>query len=319
MRPAKLFFLALAAIIFAGCNVFEGLYEEGASDDPIVLIADADIALERGDTQAAVSYLEKAVQQDPNNIRARAKLSSTILKRDRIDVLLLRSVVDDFLPDGSASKSGSQRQACRYTDGPGVSATPIDYRTSSEYQQLLAAVASLQAAQANGLRLIEAVTASTSQNLSPSRYATAAARTQLFNAVSGSIQTEGLPESIARSEAAAFLIAFGLAEFTISILDLDSDLTTNQIQWVRLTRNGADAGLSICAPTQAQLDAMAAAVSCEIPQFQSGGIAFRTRAESLGARVTGGSNDQSLSLEMADEVDQFVADFQAEFSATTCS
>ena len=33
------------ALVLAGCNVFEGVYEAGTSNNPTVLLADADVAM----------------------------------------------------------------------------------------------------------------------------------------------------------------------------------------------------------------------------------------------------------------------------------
>lgn len=318
-KPFSIFVLLLAGL-FTGCNVFEGFYEPGTSDDPAVLVEDADIALQQGEPQKAVAFLQKAVENDPDNVRARAKLTVAHLRAQNVDVLTLQNLIDDFRTTNAAGKTSGALQVCRYTPAPGLTTTPIDYRISSEYTRLLGVVSALQAAQANGIQLLDAITQSFGENLSPTQFGTAAARAQLFNSIANNIRTQnGVAEAVARQETAAFLIAFGLSEFTLSILDLDGDVTANQIQWVRLKRNGQDAGFSICAPTQANIDAMAAAVACEVPQLRSGGIALRTRAENLGSRNIGGSNDQALALEVADEADAFIADFEAEFPAAACS
>ncbi|NNE68763.1 MAG: tetratricopeptide repeat protein [Rhodothermales bacterium] len=320
MLPLRLIPTMLLFFALAGCNVFEGLYEEGSSDDPQVLVEDADFAIQNGEAEKAIQYLEKALEKEPDNARALAKLTTVRLKVANVDVLTLQTLVDDFLAEEIATKSGGQMQACRYSDGPGVTATEFDYRTSAEYTRLLGVQAALQAAQANGIQLLQAIGQALDQNLSTAAYGSAAARAGLFSSIAATIeQQSGVSESVARQEAAAFLIAFGLTEFTLSILELDTDVTSNQIQWVRVQRNGQDAGISVCAPTQANLDAMVSATSCQVPQLRSGGIALRTRAENLAPQSGVGVNDQALVLEIADELDNLLDDFEAEFPAAACT
>ena len=322
LRRTALLLLFLAGPLVAGCNIFEGFSEPGTSDDPEVLIEDADLALQQGQPQKALAYLEKAVERDPNHARARAKLAVVQLQAHDIDVLTLKGLVDGFREEagGQAGKGASDGEVCLYEPSPGLTATPFSYLTSPEYQRISDARRVLWDANANGERFMEAYISASAGNLSPANYGTEAERTRLFEQAMKHIlsSSDGLSTAEARQEAAEFLITYGIAEFSVSLVALQQPIFDYGLQWVRLQKDGRETGISICAPTREKLDAALGAVACEVPQLRSGSIALRTRAENLEGALSRFGDDQSIALETAKEVDELVAKFEAEFPAATC-
>lgn len=96
---------SVGVLLLAGCNVFEGLYEEGASNDPEVLMADADLAMQRGEPHKAVAYLERALEYDPENPTIRTKLSTAILQANDIDVLSMISLAEEISGRGESGSA----------------------------------------------------------------------------------------------------------------------------------------------------------------------------------------------------------------------
>lgn len=142
--------LAFGLVFLAGCNVFEGLYDEGGSDDPDVLIADADAALQRGESDKAVQYLEKAFEARPEDPVIRTKLSTALLQQADIDVITMVNLAQDVTGtqngsktglafSGSALKSGSQL-ACNFTS---AAVEQIDLTQNPSYQEVAQHVATL--------------------------------------------------------------------------------------------------------------------------------------------------------------------------------
>ncbi|ARA94875.1 MAG: tetratricopeptide repeat protein [Bacteroidetes bacterium] len=102
LAPAFLLAFGLLGVgVFAGCNVFEGFYEEGGSDDPEILLQDAAFALRSGEPDKAVRYLERALARDPDDPRLaadiRSALASALLRAHDISVLTLDRIASDLL------------------------------------------------------------------------------------------------------------------------------------------------------------------------------------------------------------------------------
>ena len=103
--------LALCGLFFAGCNVLEGFYEEGASDDPELLVEDAEIAIQNGTPEKAVTYLEKAIEKAPEDSpvqkKAQMNLATALLQSKKVSVLTLERMARDlqarFEPQGTVS------------------------------------------------------------------------------------------------------------------------------------------------------------------------------------------------------------------------
>ncbi|MEZ4700035.1 MAG: hypothetical protein R2834_06875 [Rhodothermales bacterium] len=100
-------------LLQAGCNAFAPFQDEGGSDAIADLLVDARIALDTGDTAAAVSYMERALPRSGDRLDVRTLLSEALVQRDTIrlfDVVSLSRTIgfDDgaekepFIPAGAA-------------------------------------------------------------------------------------------------------------------------------------------------------------------------------------------------------------------------
>ncbi len=115
--------LALLATVATGCNVYEGLYEEGESENAEVLLEDARIALQQDRPQEAVEHLRKALVYVPDDEpllrkQIQIKLASAVLEVREINVLSLKRIADNLngeatSPDALAFGK-SQSQACLF-------------------------------------------------------------------------------------------------------------------------------------------------------------------------------------------------------------
>ena len=113
--------LALLATVATGCNVYEGLYEEGESENAEVLLEDARIALQQDRPQEAVEHLRKALghTQDNNPLlrkQIQIKLASAVLRAQSINVLSLKRIAQNLNGDatGNGAFGKSQGPACLF-------------------------------------------------------------------------------------------------------------------------------------------------------------------------------------------------------------
>ena len=90
----------MCGLLFSACNTFEGFYEEGGSDDPAVLIQDAQFAMQSGSPEQAVAYLEKAIEEAPAEsavkTRAQMHLATALLQSSAVSVLTLEDMARDL-------------------------------------------------------------------------------------------------------------------------------------------------------------------------------------------------------------------------------
>jgi len=76
------------ALLCAGCNIFSWTHDEGSSNDPETLLADAEGALLKRDYDAALQYASKGIQNDPHLAfpRLRYVASQAVLARAGISI-----------------------------------------------------------------------------------------------------------------------------------------------------------------------------------------------------------------------------------------
>jgi len=129
--------------MLAGCNVFDGLGEEGDSNDPYVLLRDARAALSRGEPQEAVRYLERAFDLDPNNPEVRIELVGARFAAAEVDLLTLGRLVDHINGEGdttstalNAAWQGKANGAFCTFDADPSELEMFDYTSAPEYQQI---------------------------------------------------------------------------------------------------------------------------------------------------------------------------------------
>lgn len=142
--------LSLSLLIATGCNAFEFMYSED-SDEPDVLLDDARIALQNGDTEKAIELLEKALEKAPENSEIKIQLSSALFQANDIDLLVMKDLAE-FISETPASKrkimqftAVTNMPACNFRDDVSTTTT-IDFSEDASYQLLLENVDVLQRA-----------------------------------------------------------------------------------------------------------------------------------------------------------------------------
>lgn len=78
---------AAVALLVIGCNLFEPLHTPGSSDNVEDLMSDTNDALDRGEYENALKYMDKAMSIDPQNPRVRYLHSVATVKFHHIDML----------------------------------------------------------------------------------------------------------------------------------------------------------------------------------------------------------------------------------------
>lgn len=66
--------------LMSGCNLFSGMHQDGKESNAVVLVADGQGALSRGDYSNAALYFQKAMENDPRNPEARVGYAEAYLK-----------------------------------------------------------------------------------------------------------------------------------------------------------------------------------------------------------------------------------------------
>jgi hypothetical protein len=148
--------LMLTAALAAGCNVFEGMYEAGASDDPQELFEDGRIALQKNDAEAAVGHLRKALAQEtrptPLRKRIQIKLATALLQTREINVMTLTRITEKLsgrvAPAAGAGKDG-QGEVCNFN--PVNPHEAFDPRQGVDFERLGAEASQAAMEEANAL------------------------------------------------------------------------------------------------------------------------------------------------------------------------
>lgn len=154
-RPRAVLHLVVCAFVcaalLAGCNVFDGLGDEGDSGDPNVLLQDARAALSRGEPQVAVQYLDRAYSIDPSNPEVRIELAGARFAQAEVDLLTLRELVTHINGDeGSvapATLTPKQDHGpfCTF-DADRSGLEEFDYTSAPAYQAIREEIATFEAA-----------------------------------------------------------------------------------------------------------------------------------------------------------------------------
>lgn len=129
----------VAGLLLAGCtdNLFSGFQSEGTSDDPQVLLADADAALAKGDTTRALDYLERAHDIAPENAEVRVTLVGTKFEKNDVDLLTIREI-GEYIANGSLSKraKADPNYMCSFEGDPSGYET-FDFAAAPAFQRLM--------------------------------------------------------------------------------------------------------------------------------------------------------------------------------------
>lgn len=138
--PFRLLDILLVCTLFAaGCNVYEGFYEEGTSDNPEVLYDDGRLALQQQRPTEAIQHLRKALEraQDQPVLRRRieVKLATAVLLEQKIDALSFTRMARTLTGDaGSVIASKTQSQTCNFPADHGR--TAFDPRTGIDFARI---------------------------------------------------------------------------------------------------------------------------------------------------------------------------------------
>lgn len=268
------------ALLTSGCNVYEGFYEEGGIDDPEALLEDARLAMQRNEPQQAVTYLRKALENSDEgeviHTRAQIKLISALLATEKINVLMLRRVAENFDVAGSrntvsASKS-SATLSCKF---PGTQAREeFDPVADIDYTRLEAdpAVAVIEESEA----LINRVVGLQEDEVETSFPCTDA------SAVDDRIaELKGM--GLTDEEIAEALVNFAVVQSTI-LLKKFLKVGGADVRFFYVTPNaGPNDYVSICLPDESTCQAGTTKIKKQIGKIQCSALVLDRRAKLLGS------------------------------------
>ena len=141
--------VALCLLIAGGCNAFEFLGNEDATNDPDLLLIDARFALQDGDNEKAVELLEKALEAAPDNAEIKIELSSALFQLREIDLILMKDLAD-FITSAPEVQTGraraSKAASCNF-DGGSSAASTLIFDDDSSYVSLFNNIETLQRVQ----------------------------------------------------------------------------------------------------------------------------------------------------------------------------
>lgn len=250
-------------VVASGCNVFDSA-TEATSNDPRLLIADAESAMQGGKPEQAVALLEKAVERsEPASFvrsKAQLRLGTAELKVAGVNVLAFERVVTDLSNrfDGPGAMGKSSAPVCSFpadhVRGDVIDLDAVDgYVELRSKTALLARVRSL-VAEALGLPA-----------LPPPGFD--------LNARLNAFRAKGADDA---------LVAEALVNASLSFIGTAYDRIAtaggDEISWVKVTPPGGEAYLGYCAPSQAVLDRVKVETACAMTDLSLSVQMLRARA-----------------------------------------
>lgn len=239
---ASIFILCL---LLAACNVFDGLYEEGAGTDVQVLITDARAALQDGRSDDAVSYLRKAHDSAPENVEVRVELASALLSHHKIDILLIAELAHDVGVDSNvpAKRSACPDEiACNFDCASMKSVSSFSYEDSPAYLYLSDVMTVLQEVEALLGPPLKASGAEAGL-----RFATRSDRRMFFNALVDHI-AEMLPRDKARKLAEKLLLNFGITKLSTTLSAVQEAASSHGVTLYHVHRVDGTHVIDYCGP-----------------------------------------------------------------------
>ena len=257
LNPLSL--LALFGLLFGGCNVLEGFYEEGVSDDPDVLIEDAEIAIQSGTPEKAVVYLEKAIEKAPEGSpvqkKAQMNLSTALLQSNKISVLTLERMARDLqarFEDKSAAAAGkgaysASQGYCSFPEAH-TDTVQVDLRDIDGYSEIHESTDVLEEVQSLVNRVLDF------EGEDPGERFNIGARIDSLRNEAGFSDEQ---------------IATTLLNGSIAYIGTSYDFLVEQgaedITWYAVTPpESEDAYLGYCAPSEARVEEVKAATACSM-------------------------------------------------------
>ena len=268
--------LALLATVATGCNVYEGLYEEGESENAEVLLEDARIALQQDRPQEAVEHLRKALghTQDNNPLlrkQIQIKLASAVLQVQSINVLILKRIAENLNGDANGAFGKSQGPACLFPAHH--EQTPFDPTEGIDIDQL--GNPASEAALAESRDLVA--------NVFTGTYIFPCSDKGLDQAIS-SAQQQGL----SNGEIAEALIDYSVARSTTAYLDIVG-VGGGNASFFRVTSPAGEDYFSVCFPSEQMCNDTVAQSRAHL-----GGLDCSTRTLQKRAALLSSTNAQEL-------------------------
>lgn len=292
--------LFAAALIFSGCNVFEGLYESGLSSNPVVLMADAEQAMQQGKPEKAVQILEKAVEKtQPKTVersKAQINLSTAKMAAASVSVMQIQRVIEGFndrIEKGSGKSSGKMLgfagAVCSFS-APDVQLEEITLSEIDGYTHISGKHEVLAEVQ----RLVNEALHITSK---PGPQFDVQARID-------SLRNAGLAQADIATALLNSALAYASSSYT-HIVESGGD----RIHWYRVRSAGSgDYYLGYCAPTQQVIEDVKDETACSMSD-----IAFSVRLLRARARFYDAG---SLAHEIADKAQEGYDKLQEELDGT---
>ncbi len=297
----KTLFSALvgAVLVLSGCNVFEGIYEAGTSNNPDVLMADAQQAMQQGEPAKAVEMLEKAVEKtQPNTVQrstVQVNLATAKMAKADVSVIKLQRMIQDFSDRVEFGKGGLGKgrafagEVCSF-EAPDQRVEALDLESIDGFSS----ISSNQAVLAEVQRLVQEALHMTA---SPGPQFSIQGRID-------SLQAAGMAQaSIAEALLNAALARVGASYSHIAGVGGD------EIAWYRV-RSAArgDYYVGYCAPSEAVVQQVKDETACSMSDFAFSVDLLRARSAFYP--------EGSLSDEIADKAEEGYQKLQQELDGT---
>lgn len=281
-----------------GCNVFEGFYEAGTSNDPAVLMSDASQAMQQGEPEKAVAILEKAVEKTQPKTIARSEvqinLATAKMAAANVSVIQLQRVIEDLndLVDnggaGSGKGFGFAAEVCSYS--------PFDQRLEQLHLDEIDGYTEISGKQ----EVLDEVQRLVNEalNFTGSAESQFDIQTRIDSLQQAGLSQSHISEALLNSALAYVGDAYG------NIVDAGGE----QINWYRVQANAGDYYVGYCAPSQQVVDEVKDETACSMSDIQFSVNLLRSRAAFFDAG--------SLAHEIADKAQEGYEKLEEELDGT---
>ncbi len=262
----------LCALLLTSCNAFDAFEKPGQSNDPEILLYDAEMALRQGRPDQAVRFLRRALEIAPDHALVRIKLATALLTRHDIDVMDFMLLAEQFareVPIRSSALRVSQHPAralsCNFPESDPH--TPFDPTQVSNYDELKDHQSVLEEIQ----RLVDRVL--TGEEQTPG--------SDLDEPVADVIErlrAEGLTETEIAEALLNSVVAYG----TLAYLDI-AESGGEEFTFYHVTPPSGERYIGYCAPDSVSLDRVLATIACHLPEADYARRLVHGRADLLGS------------------------------------
>lgn len=254
------------ALMIAGCNVFDGFYEEGTSNDVEVLIVDAQSAFQTGNFKKAVDILEKAHKADPGHPQVRVDLSNALLRSRNVGVLDIVLVAENISGKGASEGFGKAGGAfCSFDQSHTIVGT-FDYTNVDGYSKLLENRDVFD-------RVSELITPLLPAAINSIQVGEDYDRKELLRAIKNTGVAESRIDALLMSYAASVIIDTYLAIFQ------NDDYP---IEWYNVRGEGGNEYIGYCVASFDDQEELQQSAACSMRRLGMAVIAIDLRAQHLG-------------------------------------